>query len=548
MSARVCTFGLCLPLFAAICFAGQHGSGAKSAPFPPLLEGLGDHQHKITARDPMAQAYFDQGFRLMYAFNHAEAVRAFRAATVIDPDCAMAHWGIALSLGPNYNLAADEEQSKTAYAEVQLAKKLADKATPAERDYIAALTLRYLPEPPKDRVPLDQAYSDAMAKVAAKYPDDLDAAVLAAEAAMDLRPWTLWTRDGKAADGTEKIVAALEAVMAQNPNHPGANHFYIHAVEASPKPERALPSAERLGGLMPGAGHMVHMPAHIFYRLGRYHDASESNQRAIEIDEKYIAQQNPDGPYPMMYYPHNIHFLSAALMMEGCGDECIRTAGEVVKKVPPEMVRKMPMVEGFLPTRLFALARFGRWDEILKEPAPADEFNFASGMWHYAQGLARVARGEIDAAEINAQKLRDHLAATPEDAMAMKHHCRDLLSIARDHLESQLLTHAGKLDDAAEKLRGSIATQDALQYDEPPPWYLPMRQPLAAVHLKAGRAAEAEQVYRDELRDNPENGWSLSGLEKSLLAQGRKDDAAAVRKRLDTAWAKADAGLRNPQP
>jgi tetratricopeptide (TPR) repeat protein len=334
---REITWAIALAVLTTTAATAVHPrAGSKDEPLVALMDNLGMHEHPITTKDPLAQKYFNQGLRLMYGFNHAEAIRAFRAAATIDPDCAMAQWGIALSLGPNYNLAADEQQAKDAYAAVQQARKMAAGASPKEAAYIEALALRYAETPPKDRAPLDQAYADAMRKVAERFPDDLDAATLFAESMMDLRPWKLWTKDGKPEPGTDEIVATLERVLQKNPNHPGANHFYIHAVEASTRPERGLACAERLGGLMPGAGHMVHMPAHIYFRLGRYADSSQSNERAIAADEAYLARYKPDGPYPMMYYPHNIHFLWASLTMEGRGSESIRRAGEVTAKVPDE--------------------------------------------------------------------------------------------------------------------------------------------------------------------------------------------------------------------
>ncbi|MGD9719834.1 MAG: hypothetical protein AB7O59_01295 [Pirellulales bacterium] len=543
-SLRVIPLVLVLAVAARAALADHApAKGAKDEPPPALMDNLGSHEHKITCADPLAQQYFNQGLRLMYGFNHAEAIRAFRAASVIDPDCAMAQWGIAIALGPNYNLAADEQQAKDAYAAVQQAKKLAAGATPKEAAYIEALALRYADPPPEDRKPLDEAYAAAMRKVAERFPDDLDAVTLFAESLMDLRPWKLWMHDGKPEPGTEEIVATLERVLAKNPNHPGANHFYIHAVEASLAPERALPCAQRLGGLMPGAGHMVHMPAHIYFRLGRFREASVSNEHAIAADEAYIAKSKPEGPYPMMYYPHNIHFLWAALTMEGRGEDAIRRATEVTRKVPYEMVKKMPMVEAFPPTRTFALLRFGKWDDVLKEQAPDPEFTYATGIWHYARGLAYAAHHLRPEADAELKKLREIQAAMPEEKMAMQHHARDLLAIAVHHLDATLLAQSGEVDQAAEKLRAAIAQQDALQYDEPPPWYLPMRQPLGRLYLEAKRPADAEQAFRDDLQKYPENGWSLWGLEQSLRAQNRTAEAGAVHERFAKAWPSADVDL-----
>lgn len=534
------SFTLVLLGFAAPAAAVHPRGNAKDEPFVELMDNLGDHSHAITTGDPVAQRYFDQGLRLMYAFNHAEAIRSFRAATQVDPDCAMAHWGIALSLGPNYNLAADAEQSKAAHAAVQQAKKLSGGAKPHEVAFIDALLLRYAETPPDDRTPLDRAYADAMRKVAAQHPDNLDVQVLFAESLMDLRPWKLWTKDGKAEPGTDEVLAILEGVLAKNPNHPGANHFYIHAVEASPAPERALPCAERLGGLMPGAGHMVHMPAHIFFRLGRYRDAAVSNERAIVADEAYITRFKPEGPYPMMYYPHNIHFLWACQMMEGRAEDAIRSGSQVSAKLPDEMVEKMPLIEGFVPTRLFALARFHKWDQILAEKSPNEKFTYAKGIWHYARGLAYAGQGKRSEAQAEADKLHAILAATPPDKMLMQHHAQDLLAIAANHLDGALLGDAGKVDEAAAKLRLAVDQADKLQYDEPPPWYLPMRQPLGALLLAANRPTEAEAAYRADLKIYAENGWSLAGLVKALRAQKREAEATEAEARFKKAWPNAD--------
>jgi len=329
-------------------------------------------------------------------------------------------------------------------------------------------------------------------------------------------------------------------VLAKNPNHPGANHFYIHAVEASPAPERALPCAERLGGLMPGAGHMVHMPAHIFFRLGRYRDAAVSNERAIVADEAYITRFKPEGPYPMMYYPHNIHFLWACQMMEGRGEDAIRSGSQVSAKLPDEMVEKMPLIEGFVPTRLFALARFHKWDQILAEKSPNEKFTYAKGIWHYARGLAYACQGKRSEAQAEADKLHAILAATPQDKMLMQHHAQDLLAIAANHLDGALLADAGKVDEAAAKLRLAVDQADKLQYDEPPPWYLPMRQPLGALLLAANRPTEAEAAYRADLKIYAENGWSLAGLAKALRAQKREAEATEAEARFKKAWPNAD--------
>ncbi len=504
-----------------------------------LMVDLGDHEMKITTASPQAQQYFNQGLRLTYGFNHDEARRAFRAAAHLDPECAMAWWGIALTLGTNYNMPMDEEMGKAAYAAEQKALALASNATPKEQAFIEALKVRYADPPPEDRKVLDEAFAEAMGNVAQQYPDDVDAAVLYAESMMNLRPWELWTHDGQPEPGTEKILKTLEDVLAKAPHHPGANHYYIHAVESA-VPEKGIAAAERLATIAPGAGHLVHMPAHIYFRVGRYNDASKSNQAAIQADEAYIAKYKPQGIYPMMYYPHNIHFLWAAAAMEGRSQVAIDAATETSKKIPEMMVKEMPMVEAFVPTRLFALVRFHKWDEILAEPAPNAEFRYTTGMWHYARGMAYAAKGELEKAKQEHQRLVEIAQATPDDQIVMQHKAVDLLNIAVNHLNATLLARTDQDDAAVEKLREAVAQQDALRYDEPPPWYLPMRQVLGDQLLKMNKPAEAEQAFRKDLQEYPENGWSLAGLERSLRAQIRSDEADAVHARFKKAWSEAD--------
>jgi tetratricopeptide (TPR) repeat protein len=528
---------------ALVCVAGvalaQHADKAPDAGLVALMDNLGDHHFKVTTVNAEAQKYFDQGVRLMYGFNHSEAIRAFRAAATLDPGCAMAYWGIAISLGTNYNMPMDEPQGIEAYAALKRAQELAPAVSQKERDFIEALSHRYSYPPPAERKALDEAFSRAMGKLAEKYPDDVDAATLYAESMMDLRPWELWTEDGQPQPGTEVILKTLEGVLAKDPYHPGANHYYIHAVEAA-VPERGIACAERLGKVSPGAGHLVHMPAHIFFRVGRYRDSSASNEAAIKADEAYIAKYKPEGIYPLMYYPHNIHFLWASLTMEGRGEESIKTATEVGARIPDMMVEEMPMLEAFMPTRLFALVRFRKWDEILTEQAPNGQFTYALGIWHYARGMAYANQGQLDKAGDEAKALRKIAASMPEDKMAMQHKAVDLLHIAVDHLDATTMARTKQFDAAEEKLRKAVAAQDVLRYDEPPPWYLPMRQPLGAVLLEAKRPADAEKAYREDLAKYPENGWSLAGLEHSLRAQNKVDEADAVHKRFEKAWPDAD--------
>ena len=509
----------------------------------PLIEGLGDLEHRVSTGDPLAQQYFNQGLRLIFAFNHDEAIRAFRAAAVIDPNCAMAHWGIALAHGPNYNLEADKERNEKACQALREAQRLAAGASPAEAAYIGALSKRYAESPDADRKALDRAYADAMRELVRQYPDDLDAAVLFAESMMNLRPWDLWTVDGRPQPGTREIVATLEGVLRKNERHPGANHFYIHAVEASTSPQRGLASANRLADLMPGAGHMVHMPSHIYFRLGRYRQAVESNKRAVEVDRKYIEKYKPEGVYPMMYYPHNIHFLWSGLCFEGRSAEAIAAADQVVGSLGDEMVKEMLMLESFLPTRLYTLLLFNKWDDVLREKPPLAEFTFATGMWHYAQGLAQAGLGRTSEAETHRRQLAEIVAATPEDKLVMRHSALRLLRIAHSELAARLDAVAGRSDAALAQLHNAVLLQDGLQYDEPPPWYFPTRQALAAQLLAANRPGDAETVYREDLHRHPENGRSLHGLMLALTALKRTDDAAAIGKRFEKAWARADFPL-----
>jgi len=521
----------------------HHGLPGPGNDTVPLFDNLGSYHHPITTSSPLAQRYFDQGLRLVYAFNHDEAIRAFREAARLDPDCAMAQWGVALALGPNYNLALDAEHNQAAYEAAQRAQALAPKASEAERAYIEAVGKRYSVEPGADRKALDRAYADAMRQVAHRYPDDPDAATLFAEALMDLRPWDLWTLDGEPQPGTLEIAATLEAVLAKYPEHPGANHYYIHVMEASPRPERALPSAQRIAELEPGAGHLVHMPSHIYMRLGRYADAAEANRRAIGVDLQYLARVKPEGIYPMMYYPHNIHFLWAAASMEGRSQEALQAARDVVKHLNPEMVEQMPMLEAYTPTLLFALVRFGKWQEVLQEPAPPAGQRYTTGIWHYARGLALAATGR--AAQAGAEQARVGAIAKeiPADRIIGDNTpAATLLQLAAETLAGEIAARSGQPDRGIRHLEEAVRLQDGLPYTEPPPWYYPVRQSLGAVLLQAGRAAQAEAVYREDLRRNPHNGWSLYGLAASLRAQKGKD-AGPVEQEYRQAWAHADVTL-----
>jgi tetratricopeptide (TPR) repeat protein len=541
--------GFCLALLAIGASACTARHARVSTPeaqssAPILFDNLGTHHHPVTTGSAEAQRYFDQGLRLIWAFNHDEATRAFQAATRIDPDCAMAWWGIALAAGPNYNDAGNRERDRRAYEALQKALALKPRVSEPERAYIDALAKRYTKEPPEDRKALDRAYADAMRVVAQRYPDDLDAATLFAESLMDLRPWDLWSLDGQPQPGTEEIVRTLEAVLARAPDHPGANHYYIHAVEASNHPERGVPAADRLRGLVPGAGHLVHMPAHIYMRVGRYDDAVAANVRAVAADRAYIASAKPEGLYPMMYFPHNLDFLWSAASMEGRSADTLQAARELSTHATPDMVRQMSDIEGAVVAPLFALARFGKWTEILNEPAPPDDLPFASGIGHYARGLAFTRTGRLGEARKELAALEKITAATPPArTLGQVNTAKNVLTLATHVLAGEIAAAHGRYDDAVRHLRTAVHLQDTLRYMEPPPWYYPVRQSLGAVLLTAGRPAQAAAVYREDLRRNPENGWSLYGLAQSLRAEHKNAEAAAVDARFRTAWARADVQL-----
>lgn len=508
--------------------------GAKSA--VPLYDGLGDHHHAITTSVPKAQQYFDQGLRLVYAFNHAEAIRAFEEGARLDPRCAMCYWGVALAYGPNINAPMDPESGKKAYAAVQQAAALADGVSEPERAYILALQKRYAAEPPEKRAELDAAYAQAMGEVARQYPDDLDAATLNAEALMDLSPWDYWTKDGAPYPRTKEILASLERVLARNPNHPGACHYYIHAVEAA-QPERAVPCAERLAKLMPGAGHIVHMPAHIYLRVGRYADAIESNIHAVHADEQYIADQHPQGLYPAAYYPHNYHFLAFAATMAGRSGQAIDAARATASRVPIGVAREVPELQGLLAYPYLTLVRFGRWDEVLAEPMPPSDLPVATALVNYGRGVAYAAKGRQNEAQTALESVRKTAAELPQGTY------KTVLEIADHALAGEIAARQGQPEAAVEHFTLAMQLEDSLQYMEPPYWYYPIRHSLGAALLQAGRAGEAESRYREDLKRFPENGWALHGLAASLRAQGKTEEAAQVEQRFRRAWRDADVRL-----
>ena len=509
---------------------------AQQAP-PPLYTDLGTHHKAVGTRVPAAQQYFDQGLRLVYGFNHGEAIRSFTRATELDPACAMCWWGIAYAYGPHVNAGMDSASGIKAYAAAQKALSVGRNASPWQRAYIKAVAVRYARVPPANRASLDSAYARAMAEVARRYPDDLDAAALYAESLMDLRPWNYWTPEGKPYPGTEEIVRQLERVIARNPEHPAACHYYIHAVEAV-NPQLAVPCAERLARLMPGEGHMVHMPAHIYIRVGRYNDAAASNVHAIHTDEMFIEGQKPATVYSLAYYPHNIHFLAFASTMAGRSAQAIEAARTLKSKVNLDVARQVAMLQEMMPYYVLTLTTFGRWDEVLAEPLPPSDIRMPLAMAYYARGVAYAAKGQQAEAGTALDTVKAIDAATPADAPG-----KTAVSIAVHALMGEIATRSGNLDEGIAHFREALKIEDAGLYFEPPKWYYPIRQSLGAALLKAGQPAEAEAVYREDLKRFPENGWSLFGLAAALKAQGKSADAAAVDQRFATAWSAADVKL-----
>ncbi len=521
--------------------ARQPGPGGVLA---PRLQNLGTHTFKVTTKSSRAQQFINQGINLTYGFNHAEAGRAFAEAARLDPACAMAYWGQALVLGPNINAAMAPDDEPKALALVQKAVSLARGATPRERDYIDALAKRYTGKA-DGRQAADRAFADAMRTLTKKYPRDLDAATIFAEALMDLRPWNYWTRDGMPHEGTDEAVRALERVFAANPKHPGALHYWIHLWEPTKDPERAEKEADRLLPLMPGAGHIIHMPAHIYLRVGRYADVVSSNQRAVAADEDYIAQCRAQGMYPLGYYPHNIHFVWLGSTMSGQSRLAIESARKAASSVATATPEQLPFVQGFLVVPYFALVRFGRWDEIIAEPKPAHETLFTRAIWHFARGSAFAAKGQIENARRELAALGT-IGADPALAKMPQFSLNPpdaIVRIALEVLSGDVAARQKQYDDAIAHFDRAVRLEEGLTYTEPPDWHAPIRHWLGAALLDAGRAAEAEIVYWEDLKRNRENGWALFGLRQALLAQGKKDEAALVEQRLKNAWARADVTL-----
>jgi len=516
--------------------------GAAPADTVPLYDNLGDHHYPISTPVSRAQRYFDQGLRLYYAFNHAEAVRAFREGQRLDPRCAMCFWGEALAFGPNINLPMDSTAGVAAHRAMEEAVRLGG-GTAEERALIRALATRYLSPPPADRARLDSAYARAMADVARRFPRDQEAAVLAAEAAMDLRPWSYWTKDRRLEPGMADALATLERVIATNPGHPGACHFYIHAVEAA-HPERAVQCAERLAGAMPGAGHLVHMPGHIYIRVGRYLDAIVANQHAVHADETYIRDQRPGvGMYTAGYYPHNYDFMAFAAAMAGQRARAIGAADKLAELDTPEVMREpgMAFTQHHATRRLQVRIRFERWSEILETPAPPADLAHAKAMWHYARGRALVAGGKTRAARAELDAVRAAIRDPRLQGLRLEfNESPAILRIAAEVLAGRIASAERHHPQAVHHLELAVAAEDALTYGEPPDWTIPARQDLAAVLLAAKRPAEAERVLREDLARFPNNGWSLAALIRALEGQGRGEEIGELETALRRAWRDAD--------
>lgn len=509
----------------------------------PLFTNLGRHHMPITTANPKTQNYFDQGIRLTYGFNHAEAIRAFREGARLDPQCAMCYWGVALALGPNINLPMDSASGAEAFNAIQRAQQLVTGKSPRERAYVRALAKRYGAAPGADRAALDSAYARAMGELARQYPDDLDAQVLYADALMNLSPWNYWTADGMPRPDTPELLSRLESALAKNPDHPGACHMFIHAVEAA-HPERAVACAERLAALMPGAGHVVHMPAHIYIRVGRYADAIEANQHAVHADEAYISEYSPGtGAYTGGYYPHNYHFLSFTAILAGRADIAISAARKVRETMPIEVVTLAPFLEPMPVYPHLALVSFGRWEEVLREPMPPAELRTSTALAYYARGVAFAALGKWTEARIALDSVTaiysERRAVVGDDPATVA----GILAVAVPALQGEIALRAGQAAEAVRHFRDAAVREDALPYDEPPRWYYPIRQSLGRALLAAGQPVEAERAYREDLKRFPGNGWSLFGLAKSLEAQGKGVEAANVMEEFRTAWRGSDVTL-----
>jgi len=543
MRIFILMIGLAIWLGWAPGMAGQNKS-AEGKGSDLSMTAVGRHHHAIETKSREAQQYFDQGITLIYGFNHEEAARSFQKAAELDAESPMPLWGIAVAVGPNYNLDVDPEREKLAFETLQKAQKLAASAPEAERDYVMALATRYSGEPSADYRKLARDYAAAMKALSAKYPDDVDAATFYAESLMDLRPWKLWNHDGKPAENTLEIVTVLESVLARDPNHVGANHYYIHAVEASSNPDRALPSAHRLDTMVPQAGHLVHMPAHIYERTGNYEEAARNNAQAATVDLAYARRAEQEGSmYDLMYHSHNEHFEAMAACMEGRYAEAKKAADAMAVRLMPRAA-KMPMLDGFIMTPIWVDARFGKWNEILERPEPAKELAGTHAMWRYARASAYARNGRVQEAQEEKELFRAEAEKFPPDAMmGGQNQAKDVLAVAAQVMEARIAAVQGQKGAAVEHWKKAVEIEDTLSYDEPADWYYPVRESLGAALIENGNGLEAEKIFREDLQQNPRNPRSLYGLMEALRAQKKDADAMWVETQFQTAWKNADTKL-----
>ncbi len=524
--------------------AGCAASGRSNPSGAQLFEGMGSHSRVITTTSPEAQRYFDQGLIWSFAFNHDEAIRSFREAARLDPDCAMAWWGVALCNGPHINNPTmPPERSRDAWVALQRAQERVANANAAEKALIEALAKRYADPPPTDRRALDEAYAAAMRRVWQAHRDDPDIGTLFAESLMDLQPWDLWTPDGQPKGVAPEVLTVLEGVLAKAPEHPGACHLYIHAMEAGPHPEKADAAAEQLRTAVPIAGHLVHMPAHIDVQVGRWAQAADQNRAAIKADRRYRALSPHQGFYNV-YMAHNHHFLAFASMMEGRSKEAIKAARSMIAGVPDDFLKEQPaLIDPYMMIELDVLKRFGRWDDVLKQPRPAPTLPITTAFWHYARGIAYSAKGDVPAAKREQEDFHAAVRTVPADALMAINSAHKVLSIADSVLAGEIALAREQYDEAAAALREAVRIEDELLYMEPPEWIQPSRHTLGAVLTAAGRHAEAEKVYREDLDRWPENGWSLYGLAACLRVRGATAEAQQVEARFKKVWANADTTI-----
>jgi len=502
------------------------------------MTGIGTLHHPVSTKNAQAQQFFDQGLRLIFAFNHDEAARSFQQSAALDPKLGMAYWGIAEAVGPNYNDPASDDRFQAAHDAIQKAVELSSSAPANEQAYINAMAKRFPADAKTDRRKAAEDYRDAMREVVKNFPDDLDAATLFAESGMNLHPWGLWHVDGSPEEGTEEVVATLESVLKRDPDHMGAIHYYIHSVEASRNPERALAGANKLAAMAPGAGHLVHMPAHVYIRTGDYEAAVKTNQQAATVDRAYIKASGVQGIYPMMYYSHNLHFIAMCAAMNGNYPEAKKNADLLAAHVAPG-VKEMPPLEGFMTIPIAVDVRFHKWDSILAMKPPAPEMKITTVFWHFARGMAYAGKGKVDEAEAEYKIVAEAEKATPEDvpfAMPVNNKAKDVLKIAANVLGAKIAQAKNDSDGSITMLREAVAVQDTLKYDEPSDWFFPVRESLGAALLMKGDAQAAEKTFRDDLDRNPRNPRSLYGLQQTLKKQGRDYDAGCVQKQFDTSW------------